>query len=183
MAYAGVPTALPGVLILEPGIVADERGSFYESFNLREFERVTGLKRTFVQDNHVHSVARVLRGLHFQIRQTQAKLIRATRGEIFDVVVDVRRSSPTFRQHVGVHLSAANRRQLWVPEGFAHGYLVLSDTSEVEYKVTEYWSAEHDRCLIWNDPTLSIAWPIDGRPTLSAKDAVGKRLDEIELFD
>jgi dTDP-4-dehydrorhamnose 3,5-epimerase len=177
-----IETALPGVLILEPKVFGDERGFFYESFNAKAFEDATGLKRQFVQDNHSRSQKGVLRGLHFQLENTQGKLVRVTAGEVLDVAVDVRRSSPNFGQWAGVRLSAENRRQLWVPEGFAHGFVVLSEFAEFLYKTTDYYNPAAERCLRWDDPTLAIDWQLDEAPKLSAKDQVGKTLQEIELF-
>ena len=176
-----MPTELPGVLLLEPKTFGDARGHFYESFNAREFERVTGLKREFVQDNHVFSVANVIRGLHVQIMRPQGKLVRVTSGEIWDVAVDVRRSSPSFGKHVGVRLTAESKQQLWVPEGFAHGYVSLSPTCEVIYKVTDYWVPDDERCIVWNDPALGIKWPVSGAPMVSAKDAAGFTLATSDL--
>nr|WP_290667053.1 dTDP-4-dehydrorhamnose 3,5-epimerase [Ardenticatena sp.] len=178
-----IPTAIPEVLILEPRVFEDERGFFYEAFNARTFEAVTGIVRTFVQDNHSRSVRNVLRGLHYQIKQPQGKLVRCTLGRIFDVAVDIRRSSPTFGQWVGVELSADNKRQLWIPEGFAHGFVVLSDAAEVQYKTTDYYAPEWDRTIRWDDPDLAIEWPLNGDPILSAKDRAGKWLHEADLFD
>ena len=175
-------TAIPDVLLLEPTIHEDERGFFFESFNQKRFEDATGLNIRFVQDNHSRSVKRVLRGLHYQIRRPQGKLLRVTAGEVFDVAVDLRRSSPTFGKFVGMVLSAANKKQLWIPEGFAHGYLVLSDAAEVLYKTTDYYSPEDERCLIWNDPDVGIDWPKDGEPILSAKDRLGLPLSKAEVF-
>src|SRR5664280_2789428 len=175
-------TAIPDVLLLEPTIYEDERGFFFESFNQKRFEDATGLNIRFVQDNHSRSVKRVLRGLHYQIRRPQGKLLRVTAGEVFDVAVDLRRSSPTFGKFVGLVLSAANKKQLWIPEGFAHGYLVQSDAAEVLYKTTDYYAPEHERCLIWNDPDVGIDWPKDGEPTLSAKDRLGLTLSKAEVF-
>jgi len=175
-------TAIPGLLLLEPAIHEDERGFFFESFNQKRFEDATGLNIHFVQDNHSRSVKRVLRGLHYQIRRPQGKLLRVTAGEVFDVVVDLRRSSPTFGKFVGIVLSAANKKQFWIPEGFAHGYLVLSDAAEVLYKTTDYYAPEHERCLIWNDPDVGIDWPKDGEPILSAKDRLGLTLSKAEVF-
>lgn len=175
-------TAIPDVLLLEPTIYEDERGFFFESFNQKRFEDATGLNIRFVQDNHSHSVKRVLRGLHYQIRRPQGKLLRVTAGEVFDVAVDLRRSSSTFGKYVGTVLSAANKKQLWIPEGFAHGYLVLSDAAEVLYKTTDYYSPEDERCLIWNDPDVGIDWPKDGAPILSAKDRLGLPLSKAEIF-
>ena len=175
-------TAIPDVLLLEPTIYEDERGFFFESFNQKRFEDATGLNIRFVQDNHSRSVKRVLRGLHYQIRRPQGKLLRVTAGEVFDVAVDLRRSSPTFGKFAGIVLSAANKKQLWIPEGFAHGYLVLSDAAEVLYKTTDYYAPEHERCLIWNDPDVGIDWPKDGEPILSAKDRLGLTLSKAEVF-
>ena len=179
MPYTVIPTALPDVLILEPRVFEDERGSFHESYNARDFAAATGLVREFVQDNHVHSHARVLRGMHYQRERPQGKLVRVLRGEILDVAVDVRRGSATFGQHVAVRLVAEDRRQLWVPEGFAHGYLVTSDGAEVAYRTTDYWAPGDEHCLLWNDPALGIDWPIAGAPVLSAKDAAGLPLAEL----
>jgi dTDP-4-dehydrorhamnose 3,5-epimerase len=175
-------TAISDVMLLEPTIYQDERGFFFESYNQKRFEDATGLNIRFVQDNHSRSVKRVLRGLHYQIRQPQGKLLRVTAGEVFDVAVDLRRSSPTFGKFAGIVLSAANKKQFWIPEGFAHGYLVLSDAAEVLYKTTDYYSPEHERCLIWNDPDVGIDWPKDGEPILSAKDRLGLPLGKVEVF-
>ena len=175
-------TAIPDVLLLEPTIYEDERGFFFESFNQKRFEDATGLNIRFVQDNHSRSVKRVLRGLHYQIRRPQGKLLRVTAGEVFDVAVDLRRSSSTFGKYVGTVLSAANKKQLWIPEGFAHGYFMLSDAAEVLYKTTDYYSPEDERCLIWNDPDVGIDWPKDGAPILSAKDRLGLPLSKAEIF-
>lgn len=176
-------TALPGVLILEPQVFGDERGFFFESFNQRRFAVLSGLAPGFVQDNHSRSARHVLRGLHYQIRQPQGKLVRVIAGEIFDVAVDLRRHSPGFGRWEGVVLSAANKRQLWIPEGFAHGFLVLSEDAEVLYKTTAYWAPEHERCIAWNDPRLAIDWPLAGAlPRLSAKDAQGVPFAEAEVF-
>jgi dTDP-4-dehydrorhamnose 3,5-epimerase len=177
-----VATAIPDVLLLEPTVHGDARGFFFESFHQKRFEDATGLNIRFVQDNHSRSVKRVLRGLHYQIRRPQGKLLRVTAGEVFDVAVDLRRSSPTFGKYVGTVLSAANKKQLWIPEGFAHGFLVLSDSAEVLYKTTDYYSPEHERCLIWNDPEVGIDWPKDGAPILSAKDRLGLTLSKAEVF-
>jgi dTDP-4-dehydrorhamnose 3,5-epimerase len=168
-----VTTALPDVLILEPKVFGDERGFFFESFNARQFAEATGLHREFVQDNHSRSAKGVLRGLHYQVQQAQGKLVRVTAGEVFDVAVDLRRSSPTFGQWVGVHLSAENKRQLWVPEGFAHGFVVLSEFAEFLYKTTDYYAPEHERSIRWDDPTLAIDWQLTEAPQLSAKDQAG----------
>ena len=177
-----IETDIPDVLIIEPKVFGDERGFFYESFNAAAFEAATGLKQQFVQDNHSKSQRGVLRGLHYQIRQPQGKLVRVVAGEVFDVAVDLRRSSPSFGRWVGARLSAENQRQLWVPEGFAHGFVVLSESAEFLYKTTDYYAPEHERSLLWNDPELGIQWPIDAPPQLSAKDIAGKRLSEVELF-
>jgi dTDP-4-dehydrorhamnose 3,5-epimerase len=177
-----VATAIPGLLLLEPTIHEDERGFFFESFNQKRFEDATGLNIRFVQDNHSRSVKRVLRGLHYQVHRPQGKLVRVTAGEVFDVAVDLRRSSPTFGKCVAMVLSAANKKQIWIPEGFAHGFLVLSDAAEVLYKTTDYYAPEHERCLIWNDPEVGIDWPKDGAPILSAKDRLGLPLSKAEVF-
>ena len=173
MAYTVTPTALSDVLILQPQVFGDERGFFFESFNARDFAKATGLNVQFVQDNHSKSAHGVLRGLHYQIEQAQGKLVRVVQGEVFDVAVDMRRSSPTFGQWEGVRLSADNHRQLWVPPGFAHGFVVLSESAEFLYKTTDYWAPVHERCLLWNDPAVGIEWPIDFPPQLAAKDATG----------
>lgn len=177
-------TALPEVLVLEPTVFGDDRGFFFESYNAREFAALTGVTTPFVQDNHSLSGRDVLRGLHYQIRQPQGKLVRVIAGEVFDVAVDIRRASSTFGRWVGVHLSAANRRQLWIPPGFAHGFLVLSDAAEFLYKTTDYWAPEHERSLRWNDPAIGIEWPLDGdrEPVLSAKDRVAALLADAEVF-
>ncbi|WP_104098313.1 dTDP-4-dehydrorhamnose 3,5-epimerase [Stutzerimonas kunmingensis] len=177
-----VETSIPDVLIIEPKVFGDERGFFYESFNAAAFEAATGLKRQFVQDNHSKSQRGVLRGLHYQIQQPQGKLVRVVAGEVFDVAVDLRKSSPSFGRWVGTRLSAQNQRQLWIPEGFAHGFVVLSESAEFLYKTTDYYAPEHERSLLWNDPALGIQWPIDEPPQLSAKDQAGKPLSETELF-
>ncbi len=177
-----ISTEIPDVLIIEPKVFGDERGFFFESFNQRDWEEKTGVKACFVQDNHSRSVRNVLRGLHYQIRQPQGKLVRVISGQVFDVAVDIRRSSPTFGRWVGVILSAENKRQLWIPEGFAHGFLVLSDVAEFLYKTTDYWSPEHERSIIWNDPDLAIDWPVEGEPVLARKDAEGKAFRDAEVF-
>ncbi|MDR3480212.1 MAG: dTDP-4-dehydrorhamnose 3,5-epimerase [Burkholderiaceae bacterium] len=180
-----VPTSIPDVVIIEPKVFGDERGFFYESYNERRFAELTGqvgAAPRFVQDNHSKSAKNVLRGLHYQIRQAQGKLVRVTAGEVFDVAVDIRRSSPTFGRWVGVVLSAANKRQLWIPAGFAHGFVVTSDGAEFLYKTTDYWAPEHERCIIWNDPAIGIEWPIDAAPVMSDKDRLGKLLTEAEVF-
>ncbi len=177
-----VETSIPDVLIIEPNVFGDERGFFYESFNAAAFEAATGLKRQFVQDNHSKSQRGVLRGLHYQIQQPQGKLVRVVAGEVFDVAVDLRKSSPSFGRWFGTHLSAQNQRQLWIPEGFAHGFVVLSGSAEFLYKTTDYYAPEHERSLLWNDPELGIQWPFDEAPQLSAKDQAGKLLRDAELF-
>ncbi|MGA4635452.1 dTDP-4-dehydrorhamnose 3,5-epimerase [Pseudomonas solani] len=177
-----IATELPEVLILEPRVFGDERGFFFESFNARAFEEATGLKREFVQDNHSRSQKGVLRGLHYQLQQAQGKLVRVTVGEVLDVAVDVRRSSPNFGRWVGVHLSAENKRQLWVPEGFAHGFVVLSEFAEFLYKTTDYYAPAHERCIRWDDPTLAIDWQLSETPQLSAKDQAGLSLEEADVF-
>jgi dTDP-4-dehydrorhamnose 3,5-epimerase len=170
------PTAIADVLLIEPKVFGDSRGFFYESFNQRAFNLATGLDLPFVQDNHSKSAKGVLRGLHYQVQQPQGKLVRVTQGEVFDVAVDIRPGSPTFGQWVGEILSGDNQRQLWVPPGLAHGFMVMSDTAEFLYKTTNYYAPEHERCIAWNDPTLAIAWPAlagGAAPQLSAKDAAG----------
>ena len=176
------PLAIPDVILLEPKVFGDDRGFFFESFNQGKFEAAIGRHVAFVQDNHSRSVKNVLRGLHYQTRQPQGKLVRVVQGEVFDVAVDIRKSSPTFGQWVGEILSADNKRQMWVPEGFAHGFVVLSETAEFLYKTTDYYAPEHERCIAWNDPTIAIHWPLGGAPTLSAKDRQGKSLAEAEHF-
>ena len=176
------PLAIPDVILLEPKVFGDDRGFFFESFNQAKFEAAIGRHVTFVQDNHSRSVKNVLRGLHYQIQQPQGKLVRVVQGAVFDVAVDIRKSSPTFGQWVGEILSAENKRQMWVPEGFAHGFVVLSDTAECLYKTTNYYSPEHERCIVWNDPAIALQWPLDGEPVLSAKDQHDKSLAEAEHF-
>src|SRR4051812_45936090 len=174
---------LHDVLLLEPRIFGDERGFFFESFNQRRFEEIIGRGLNFVQDNQSRSAKNVLRGLHYQIRQPQGKLVRVLAGQVFDVAVDIRRSSPAFGQWAGAVLSAENKHQLWIPEGYAHGFLVLSDYAEVLYKTTDYWAREHERCIAWNDPTIAIDWPIrGGDPILSDKDREGRPLQSAEVF-
>jgi len=175
-------TAIPDLLIIEPKVFGDDRGFFFESFNRRKFTELTGRDVDFVQDNHSRSAKNVLRGLHYQIQHPQAKLVRVVQGAVLDVVVDIRRSSPTFGQHVAMELSAENKHILWIPEGFAHGFAVLSYTAEFLYKTTDYWYPEHERCIRWDDPTLAIDWQLQIAPTLSGKDAQGKTLTEAELF-
>jgi dTDP-4-dehydrorhamnose 3,5-epimerase len=182
MPYTSTPTALPEVMILEPQVFGDARGFFFESFNALDFHKATGLNVHFVQDNHSKSAQGVLRGLHYQIQHPQGKLVRVVQGEVFDVAVDLRRSSPNFGKWVGVHLSEKNHRQLWVPPGFAHGFVVLSDSAEFLYKTTDYWFAEHERSLIWNDPDVAIHWPIDFLPQLAAKDQNGSTLKNADVY-
>lgn len=177
-----IQTGLPGVLLIEPKVFKDERGFFFESWNGRAFAE-HGIPLNFVQDNYSHSKRGVLRGLHYQIKQPQGKLVRALAGEIYDVAVDIRRGSPHFGKWVGVQLSAENKRMAWVPPGFAHGFLVLSDHAEVLYKNTDYYAPEHERCISWNDAALAIDWPLQGTPLLSPKDAQGLRLHDAETFD
>src|SRR5450830_1902369 len=177
-----VDTAIDGLLIFEPTVFGDERGFFYESFNSRQFNALVGRDVQFVQDNHSRSVKNVLRGLHYQIQCPQGKLVRVVQGRVFDVAVDLRASSATFGQHVGVELSAENKRMFWVPEGFAHGFLVLSDSAEFLYKTTDYWAPEFERSLLWNDPAIGIDWPLDGEPLLSGKDKIGTLLTNAEVF-
>ncbi|NSX04487.1 dTDP-4-dehydrorhamnose 3,5-epimerase [Cupriavidus gilardii] len=183
MSLIAVRTDIPDVLIIEPKVFGDERGFFFESFNARRFAEATGVDRPFVQDNHSRSSRGVLRGLHYQIHHPQGKLVRVVVGEVFDVAVDIRQGSPTFGKWVGVMLSAENKRQLWVPEGFAHGFVVTSEYAEFLYKTTDYWFAEHERSIAWNDPALAISWPDHIEPTLSAKDREGATLAHAELFD
>ena len=175
-------TELDDVLILEPRVFGDDRGFFYESYNAKKFAELTGVNAVFVQDNHSRSAKNVLRGLHYQIRQSQGKLVRVTAGEVYDVVVDLRKNSSSFGQSACVVLSAENQRQLWIPEGFAHGFLVMSESAEFLYKTTDYWAPEHERCLLWNDPALNIPWPLTDAPVLSGKDQLGKLLSEAEVF-
>jgi dTDP-4-dehydrorhamnose 3,5-epimerase len=177
------PTAIADVLVLEPQVFGDDRGFFFESYNARRFQALSGIDACFVQDNHSKSAKNVLRGLHYQIRQPQGKLVRVTAGTVFDVAVDVRKSSPTFGRWVGVELSAENRRQLWIPPGFAHGFVVTSDSAEFLYKTTDYWAPEHERTILWNDPDIGIAWPCAGQPALSGKDQQGLALRDAELFE
>jgi len=177
-----IQTAISDVLLVEPKVFGDARGFFYESFNKKAMQ-AAGIAGDFVQDNHSHSVRNVLRGLHYQIKQPQGKLIRAIVGEIFDVVVDIRRRSPTFGKWAGFNLSAQNRRMAWIPPGFAHGFLVLSEYAEVLYKTTDYWAPQFERTIIWNDGSLGITWPIQGDPQLSAKDIAGVTINEAEVFE
>lgn len=174
-----VRTEIADVLILEPKVFADDRGFFFESFNARVFEAAVGRPVAFVQDNHSRSKKNVLRGLHYQVEQSQGKLVRAVAGAIYDVAVDIRRESPSFGRWVGVELSADNKRQLWIPPGLAHGFLTLSDVAEVLYKTTDYWAPAHERTILWSDPTLAIAWPLSGPPQVAAKDAAGAVFDSL----
>lgn len=177
------PETLADVLMIEPKVFGDARGFFFESFNRRVFREATGMDLDFVQDNHSRSSRGVLRGLHYQVRHAQGKLVQVVRGRIFDVAVDIRRSSPTCKRWAGTELSEDDHRQLWIPPGFAHGFLVLSDTADVLYKTTDYWYPEHERCIHWDDPDLGITWPITGPLTISAKDAQGVRFAEAEVFE
>ena len=177
-----IPTAIAEVLVIEPAVFGDARGAFFESWNRRAFSKLAGRDVDFVQDNHSVSARGVLRGLHYQLRQPQGKLVRVVAGEVFDVAVDLRRSSPTFGRWVGETLSAQNRRMMWVPEGFAHGFLVLSDLAEFLYKTTDYYAPEHERTLLWNDPAIGVTWPLDGAPVLKPKDATGTPLASAETF-
>ncbi len=176
------PSALPDVLILEPKLFGDARGFFFESYNQRAFHDATGLDVDFVQDNHSRSAQGVLRGLHYQIEHAQGKLVRVVAGAVFDVAVDIRKSSPTFGRWMGVELSAANKKMVWIPPGFAHGFLVLSDDAEFLYKTTDYYAPSHERTIAWNDPEIGVAWPLAGAPLLSAKDQAGVRLKDAEVF-
>lgn len=176
------PTALPDVLVIDPEVHEDERGFFFESFDAKSFEAMIGRKARFVQDYHSRSVKHVLRGLHYQVKQPQGKLIRVIDGEVLDVAVDLRRTSPNFAKWVGLVLSADNRKQLWIPEGFAHGFLTLSATAEVLYKVTDYYAPEHERSLLWSDPGIGISWPPDRVPILSAKDRMAPGLEQAEIY-
>lgn len=175
-------TAIPEVLLLEPTVFGDARGFFFESFNERQWREATGLARLFVQDNHSRSGRGVLRGIHYQIRQPQGKLVRVVLGEVFDVAVDLRRASATFGKWVGAVLSAENKQQLWIPEGFGHGFVVLSETADFLYRTTDYWAPEHERCIIWNDSDLGITWPLASPPLLSAKDAAGLAFRDAEVY-
>jgi len=177
-----VRTEIPEVLLLEPRVFEDARGKVFESYNRRSLAEATGLDLQFIQENHSHSVRNVLRGLHYQIVRPQGKLVHAVRGEIFDVAVDIRRSSPTFRRWVGFTLSEANRKMAWIPPGFAHGLLALSETVDVLYKLTDFWSPEHERGIVWDDPEIGIRWPLKGAPILSGKDAKAARLAAADLF-
>ncbi len=178
-----VEKALNGVVLLEPKVFGDERGFFMETFNQRVFRELTGVTLDFVQDNHSRSARNVLRGLHYQIQQPQGKLVRVVSGSVFDVAVDMRRSSPTYGQWFGAELTAQNKRQLWVPPGFAHGFVVTSDIADFLYKTTDYWAPEFERSLAWNDPTVGVAWPLDGEPLLSAKDKSGAAFGVAESYE
>ncbi|AFQ49052.1 dTDP-4-dehydrorhamnose 3,5-epimerase [Burkholderia sp. A9] len=182
MAIQVTATALPEVKLIEPKVFGDARGYFYESFNAREFAEQVEPGIAFVQDNHSRSSKGVLRGLHYQIRHAQGKLVRVVEGEVFDVAVDVRQHSPNFGKWVGFVLSAENHRQLWIPPGFAHGFVVLSEAAQFLYKTTDYWFPEHERCIVWDDPEIGIEWPIDVAPILAPKDAAGKRLTEADVY-
>ena len=177
-----IPTAIDGLLVIEPTVFGDDRGFFYESFNQRRFEDLTGVKADFVQDNHSRSARNVLRGLHYQIQQAQGKLVRVTSGSVFDVAVDLRKSSPTFGKWHGLELSGENKRQFWIPPGFAHGFVVTSEHAEFLYKTTDYYAPEHERALIWNDPAIGIEWPLEVEPLLSGKDQKGLKLADAEVF-
>jgi len=173
--------AIPDVLLIEPRVFGDARGFFYESFNQKAFNEATGQSLHFVQDNHSRSSKGVLRGLHYQVRQPQGKLVRVVRGSVFDVAVDIRKNSPTFGKWVGVELSEDNQRQLWVPPGFAHGFMVTSESADFLYKTTDYYAPEHERCIVWNDPAIGIEWPGSMPPSLSAKDAAGQAFEDAEF--
>jgi dTDP-4-dehydrorhamnose 3,5-epimerase len=177
-----IKTIIPDVLIIEPKVYGDDRGFFFESYNKNQFERAINRKVDFVQDNHSKSSKNVLRGLHYQIQNSQGKLVRVTIGEVFDVAVDIRKSSPTFGQWVGVILSAENKKQLWVPEGFAHGFVTLSEIAEFLYKTTDYYSPRYERTILWNDSQINISWPIEGAPFISEKDSQGKLFSNAEVF-
>jgi dTDP-4-dehydrorhamnose 3,5-epimerase len=177
-----IATAIPDVLVIEPAVFGDARGFFFESWNEKTFSALVGREVHFVQDNHSASGRGVLRGLHYQVRQAQGKLVRVVAGEVFDVAVDLRRSSPSFGRWVGERLSAANKRMMWVPEGFAHGFLVLSDSAEFLYKTTDFYAPEHERTLLWSDPALGISWPLEAEPVLKPKDAAGTPLERAETF-
>ena len=177
-----IHTAIPGLLIIEPRVFGDERGFFFESFNRRRFAELTGRDVEFVQDNHSRSAKNVLRGLHYQIEHAQGKLVRVVQGAVLDVAVDIREGSPTFGRSVALELSAENKLMLWIPEGFAHGFLVLSESADFLYKTTDYWHPEHERCIRWDDQALAIDWKLNVAPVVSAKDAQGKTLAEAELF-
>jgi dTDP-4-dehydrorhamnose 3,5-epimerase len=177
-----IHTAIPGLLIIEPKVFGDDRGFFFESFNRKKFAELAGRDADFVQDNHSRSVKNVLRGLHYQIRHPQGKLVRVVQGAVLDVAVDIRKGSPTFGRHIAQELSAENKLMIWIPEGFAHGFVVLTESAEFLYKTTDYWFPEHERCIRWNDPALAIDWKLKTAPVVSAKDAQGKTLAEADLF-
>lgn len=177
------PTHIPDVFVIEPEVFGDDRGFFYESFSQAKFEQGIGAKYDFVQDNHSRSVKNVLRGLHYQIQQPQGKLVRCILGSVFDVAVDMRKSSPTFGQWVGVELSADNKKMFWVPPGFAHGFVTMSDVAEFVYKTTDYYAPQYDRSLIWNDSEVGIEWPFEGEPALSKKDLLGKSFQDADKYD
>ncbi|SDY23574.1 dTDP-4-dehydrorhamnose 3,5-epimerase [Nitrosomonas sp. Nm33] len=174
---------IPEVYLIEPRVFGDERGFFFENYNQRQFDALIGRNVMFAQSNHSRSVKHVLRGLHYQIKQPQGKLVRVIAGEVFDVAVDLRKTSPTFGRWVGEILSAENKKQLWIPEGFAHGFVVLSAFAEFLYQTTDYWAPEYERCILWNDPVLNIHWPIESEPVLSTKDSQGKSFYEAEVYD
>ncbi len=178
-----IKSDIPDVLILEPKVFGDERGFFFESYNEKVFAEKTGLRPRFVQDNHSRSGKNVLRGLHYQIKQPQGKLVWVTSGEVFDVAVDIRKSSPTFGKWIGSKLSCENKRMLWIPEGFGHGFLVLSDRADFGYKTTDFYAPQHERTILWNDLDIGIKWPLKGEPVLAPKDRAGKRLAEAEVFE
>jgi dTDP-4-dehydrorhamnose 3,5-epimerase len=182
MSYTVIQTAIPDVLILEPKVFGDSRGFFFESFNAKDFANVTGLDVEFVQDNHSRSAKGVLRGLHYQLQQAQGKLVRVTQGTVFDVAVDIRKSSPTFGKWVGCELSDTNHRQFWVPAGFAHGFVVISESADFLYKTTDYYAPAYERCIAWHDPSIGIIWPEGIEPLLSAKDQQGISLQHAEVF-
>ncbi len=182
MPYTVTPTAIPDVLILEPKVFGDSRGFFFESFNAQDFAKATGLQVNFVQDNHSRSAKGVLRGLHYQLQQAQGKLVRVVRGAVFDVAVDSRKSAPTFGQWVSCELSEESHRQMWVPPGFAHGFVVLSESADFLYKTTDYYAPAYERCIAWNDPAIGITWPAGLEPQLSAKDQAGLLLAQAEVF-
>jgi dTDP-4-dehydrorhamnose 3,5-epimerase len=177
-----IPLSIPDVFLFEPKVFGDDRGFFFESYNRRKFTELTGRNADFVQDNHSRSAKNVLRGLHYQIQHPQGKLVRVVQGAVLDVAVDIRKSSPTFGQHVSVELSAENKQMMWIPEGFAHGFVVLSDSAEFLYKTTDYWFPEHERSILWNDPALAIDWKLQTPPVLSGKDAQGNILADAECF-
>ena len=182
MPYTVIQTAIPEVLILEPKVFGDSRGFFFESFNAKDFAEATGLNVNFVQDNHSKSAKGVLRGLHYKLQQAQGKLVRVTQGKVFDVAVDIRKSSPTFGKWVACELSDTNHRQFWVPAGFAHGFVVISESADFLYKTTDYYAPAHEKCIAWNDPSIGIQWPEGITPLSSAKDQQGKSLEQAEVF-